>query len=161
MDPAAKSSSAILLPTLHRRRSEADIDLPMGTQNLFTRLIRTPYGHERSCAEMLCAVLLNAPRVREGLMAWMVARARINDLPDLGDVEFRINTELPIDGKRDDLRITACDHRSGAVKLVWTIEIKVGAGLHWSTPTAAVTASGPRPTPPAIAATRRSRPPAR
>jgi hypothetical protein len=127
-----------LIPTLHFQRSDADrLDLPRAHHNLFSRLIRNPCPRdrpprERECAEMLCAVLDTAPVVRDGIMQSLAERAGLGPLPDLDHQRPHIDTEQPIGTKRDDLRITVRDPESQELTLLWTIEVKVGAGFHES-----------------------------
>ena len=83
---------------------------------------------------MLCAVLLNAHVVRRTIMRWLAHRAHIEWTPELDEQEPRIDTEQYIVNKRDDLRITARDRETGEMSMLWTIEIKVGAGFHESSP---------------------------
>lgn len=120
----------ILLP-LSRPRVDAHAErLPFGEDNIFSRVLRTP-PLERPCAEMLCAVLRNAPTLREQIMTWLAKRAGLGVLPAFSS-GLRIATEQAIETKRDDLRITATDPEDDGWVLLWTIEIKVFAGFHHS-----------------------------
>ncbi|MFP4307851.1 MAG: hypothetical protein ACLFQQ_11610 [Desulfococcaceae bacterium] len=106
-----------------------------GEKNLFRRIIRNPMPggrlpKERECAEMLCGCLMNLPFFQGKFLEWMADRA--GQTVDVGALDFRFRTEQPVWTKRDDLRIEGFDE-NGVRKLLWTVEIKVGAGFHWST----------------------------
>jgi hypothetical protein len=118
----------ILLPARSRADVHAEL-LPLAEDNIFSRVLRTP-PLERPCAEMLCAVLLNAPTLREQLMTWLAKRAGLGAPPAFS--ELRIATEQAIETKRDDLRITAIDPEDDSLVLLWTIEIKVFGRFHYS-----------------------------
>ncbi len=116
----------------------AELSLPTISTNLFQRLIRNPRAEsdrakERECCEMLCAILLNAPTLRNHLIRWM---ARHVGFPPamLDDLMFAIDTEQAIGSKRDDLRVVATSDRSVDEHpvFIWTVEVKVGASFHES-----------------------------
>ncbi|MCC9608313.1 hypothetical protein LOC68_10910 [Blastopirellula sp. JC732] len=86
---------------------------------------------ERSCAEMLCVVLLNCPQLRTFLFQQFADQCGWRDLP-LAELDYEIETEQAVGGKRDDLRIVGFDRQDETRPpvLLWTIEIKVQAGIH-------------------------------
>jgi hypothetical protein len=115
-----------------------ELHLPSISTNLFQRLIRNPRpesyrAKERECAEMLCALLQNAPGLRLHLLRWLGAQVGL-DMEKLDGLRFAIDTEQPIGTKRDDLRIIGLpdDPEADRPLLIWTIEIKVGASFHES-----------------------------
>jgi hypothetical protein len=135
MDMAA--SPLILVPGVLGETDDTDLTLPRRDHNLFERIIRNPLPpgstpKERECAEMLCAVLQNAPGIRYGLMAWLGEFVGYDGVP-FDELDLHIETEQSVYGKRDDLRITGLysDSEDEAVALLWTIEIKVGAPFHF------------------------------
>ena len=80
---------------------------------------------------MLCSALLDAPALRDGILRFL-ASLTDTPLPPEG-LRWQIDTELPIGGKRDDLRIEGFTGEDPQSRLVlWTMEIKVGAGFHKS-----------------------------
>ncbi len=90
------------------------LKLPPVSENIFRRLIRNPRAQssrprERECTEMLCAVLLNAPRLRSRILRWLGELCEYAPVFPVDDLELRIDTEQPIGAKRDDLRIEAWD----------------------------------------------------
>ena len=116
-------------------RYEGRPDLPAPGDNVFLRLIRNPQPagrppKERECAEMLAAVMRNAPVIAHALTGGWLAHAGL-EVPNWDDVVVRIETEQPIQGKRDDLRITVRSRAGKPVALI-TVEVKVGSGLHMS-----------------------------
>ena len=114
---------------------EVELKLPKREKNLFQRLIRNPhldsaYAKERECSEMLCVLLQNGKALQRHLLEWLTAYPR----EKIESYEFEFATEQWMQGKRDDLRITACA-RGCEEKLpvmTWCVEIKVGAGFHQS-----------------------------
>jgi len=125
---------SLMLPSLCSTENEADGLGYYGDQNLFRRIIRNPnpYGRlpkERECAEMLCGCLINMPVFQTAFLSQMAELA--NQIVPFEEMEFRFRTEQPIWGKRDDLRIEGFDNQ-GVRKLLWSVEIKVGAGFHYS-----------------------------
>lgn len=138
MTPSSTSSSPppVLIST-RRTDFAANLELPPTTTNLFQRLIRNPHpdsgrAKERECAEMLCTLLQNAPAARVTLLTWMANQAGVPVLA-WEKLSLTFETEQPIGPKRDDLRITGWDE-SGHQHLLWTIEVKVGASFHGSSP---------------------------
>jgi hypothetical protein len=135
---ASPTARPWLVPTARHQRSESDpLDLPRADGNLFSRIIRNPIlpdrpPRERECTEMLCGVLVSAPTVRHGVMQWMASRAKLGDLSALDRTSLQLETEGFLAGKRDDLRFTASN--DDGVALLWTVEVKVGAGFHVSSP---------------------------
>lgn len=132
-------SSLVLIPGILGETDDSALDLPRRETNLFERIIRNPLPpgstpRERECAEMLCAVLQNAAGIRSGLLAWMGSLTGYAGIP-VDELEFEIETEGSVEGKRDDLRITGQEPESedDAVTLLWTVEIKVGAPFHYGT----------------------------
>ena len=95
---------------------------------------------ERECTEMLCAVLRNTSVLRLSLLRWMADLIGVK-IKRFDDLQFSIETEGAIGSKRDDLRIEGWlesdDDRT--LSLLWTIEVKVGASFHESTPLDGVT----------------------
>ena len=117
-----------------------EFDLPEKDDNLFQRIIRNPHietdnPRERECTEMLCAVLRNTTELRLHLLRWMANISGARDAV-LNDMTFVIETEGSIGSKRDDLRIEGW-HESDEDRrrvLLWTVEVKVGASFHESSP---------------------------
>ncbi len=130
-----------LLLILPERSDWAEANaLPADSDNLFQRIIRNPHiesakPRERECTEMLCAVLLNTRELRLHLLRWLADLAG-HSIPDLGNLDFAIDTEQPIGSKRDDLRIEGLRSKDEEQERVflWTIEVKVGADFHDSSP---------------------------
>src|SRR5688572_21962141 len=115
-----------------------ELHLPSPSNNLFQRLIRNPHAEserakERECAEMLCALLQNAPGLRLHLLRWLGVQVGF-DVEKLDRLRFTIDTEQPIGAKRDDLRIVGLPDAPGEDRpaLIWTVEVKVGASFHES-----------------------------
>ena len=114
--------------------------LPDPPSNLFTRLIRNPVSassspRERPCAEMLASLLINCPACRLAICEWLSTRC--GQHPSVSKISrWEIDTEQAIGAKRDDLRIRGWinDGASELAELLWTIEIKVGADFHSSSP---------------------------
>ncbi|EAQ78800.1 hypothetical protein [Blastopirellula marina] len=112
------------------------VHVPDPSANLFQRIIRNPTNpnrpmRERSCAEMLCVVLLNCPQLRTAIFEQLAELCGWQGLP-LSELHYDIETEQAVGGKRDDLRIVGYENedQTGAPVLLWTIEIKVQAGIH-------------------------------
>lgn len=112
--------------------------LPSDSDNLFERLIRNPRiesdnPRERECTEMVCAVLRNCRGLRTYLFRWL-AELACHRVPDLDALDFAIDTEQPIESKRDDLRIRGwrSNDNEEQLALLWTVEVKVGADFHES-----------------------------
>lgn len=117
---------------------DVELELPKPEKNLFQRLIRNPhpdsaYSKERECSEMLCVLLQSGEVLQRCLLRWL---ADVTDFPrqKLEDYEFEFGTEQWMQGKRDDLRITAYarDSDQKLPVMIWNVEIKVGAGFHKS-----------------------------
>jgi hypothetical protein len=129
-------SSILLLPNVAPPPA-VGITLPSATENLYERLIRDPTApnrpaRERLCAEMLCGVLLNAPTARQNLLRWL-SKWTGGDVSTFANLDWRFGTEQAIGSKRDDLRIEGWTHEDDRQRVVlWTIEIKVGSGIHFS-----------------------------
>jgi len=129
----------VLLPTPQSELAE-EFDLPDNDDNLFQRIIRNPHieasnPRERECTEMLCAVLRNTSALRLSLLRWMAELIGVK-IKRFDDLQFVIETEGAIGSKRDDLRIEGWieteDDRQQV--LLWTVEVKVGASFHESSP---------------------------
>jgi len=108
------------------------------SKNIFERIIRDPTAshrpaRERRCAEMLCAVLLNCQTFKIQTFEKLAGRCGWSTVP-VSELEYEIDTEQSICGKRDDLRIEGFSGSGDERKrvLLWTIEIKVQAGIHYS-----------------------------
>jgi hypothetical protein len=128
-----------LLPTPQSDLA-TEFDLPDNDDNLFQRIIRNPHieasnPRERECTEMLCAVLRNTTVLRSVLLRWMADLIGVQ-IDCFDELQFTIETEGAIGSKRDDLRIEGWlesdDDRT--LVLLWTVEVKVGASFHESTP---------------------------
>lgn len=123
-------------PVLGRSDRDAELGVPPPERNLFGRIIRNPHSasadpKERECAEMLTAVLQNTEITRDCLLSWLAGFTRHASRPwESRDAHVAIDTEQPIDNKRDDIRITVI--RAGVLSLLWSVEVKVGAPLHES-----------------------------
>jgi hypothetical protein len=131
---AAENWLPLVLPALFAEDSVSGGLGVYGEKNLFRRIIRNPAPggrppKERECAEMLCGCLMNLPFFQTQFLEWMADRA--GQKVDVGALDFRFRTEQPVWTKRDDLRIEGVDE-NGVRKLLWTVEIKVKAGFHWS-----------------------------
>lgn len=114
------------------------VRIPDASANLFARIIRNPLApnrpmRETRCAEMLCSVLLNCPTLRHHIFQQWAVLCGWQGLP-LDQLVYEIETEQAVGGKRDDLRIVGyrSEDESQAPVLLWTIEIKVQAGIHHS-----------------------------
>jgi len=128
----------ILLIPAPPRPTDLRVRLPETGRNIFDRIIRDPKApnrpaRERLCTEMLCAVLANAPTVREAALRWLTKLAGIDYVP-LANLDWDFDTERAIGAKRDDLRIEGWrrDESSARPTVLWTIEVKVSAPLHFS-----------------------------
>ena len=129
----------VLLPTPQSELAE-EFDLPDNDDNLFQRIIRNPHieasnPRERECTEMLCAVLRNTTVLRLYLLHCMAKLIGVK-IKRFDNLQFIIDTEGAIGSKRDDLRIEGWLESEDDRKLIllWTIEVKVGASFHESTP---------------------------
>ena len=118
----------------------AEFGLPEKDDNLFQRIIRNPHveasnPRERECTEMLCAVLRNTTELRLYLLRWMADVVGMHDLK-FQNMTFVIETEGSIGAKRDDLRIEGWHETDEERRRIflWTIEVKVGASFHESSP---------------------------
>ena len=130
---------SVVIPIFKQEQPEyLKISLPSSTQNLFERIIRDPTNPDRParetrCAEMLCVLLLNCEVLKLHFFEQFAAMFGWHDLP-LAELEYDIETEQAIGSKRDDLRIEGYrvndDERERI--LLWTMEIKVQAGIHQS-----------------------------
>lgn len=126
----------LLMPRVTPRAAPG-LTLPAGKENLFERLIRDPTApnrpaRERLCAEMLCGLLINAPVTRQSLIRLLAELAGTNAKP-LEELDWQFSTEQAIGAKRDDLRIEGWTHDDEPEQVVlWSVEIKVGAGIHVS-----------------------------
>lgn len=134
-----KNPTFVLLPTPQSDLAN-EFDLPDNDDNLFQRIIRNPHieasnPKERECTEMLCGVLRNTTVLRSNLLRWMAGLVDVA-IKHFDDLQFIIATEGAIGSKRDDLRIEGWlesdDDRQ--LILLWTVEVKVGASFHESTP---------------------------
>jgi len=136
-----------LLLTSTRTSLAERLSLPSDRDNLFGRLIRDPYAgtampKERECTEMLCVLLRNTERVRDHLLAWM-ARLLGQTSPAGELATYAIETEQQVEGKRDDLRIVGFrDSDESIPAVVWTIEVKVAAPMHYSSPIQGIFSEG-------------------
>ena len=117
-----------------------ELGLPDIDDNLFQRIICNPHieasnPRERECTEMLCAVLRNTNVLRLHLLRWM-ADLSGTTIDRFDDLHFVIETEGAIGSKRDDLRIEGWRETEEEREriLLWTVEVKVGASFHESTP---------------------------
>jgi hypothetical protein len=115
-----------------------ELELPASSENLFQRIIRNPRPEsdqpkERECTEMFCAILQNAPALRNSVLCWMADKVRLN-LPNPENLRFVFDTEQSTVGaKRDDLRIVALSEHEQCPVFTWSVEVKVGASFHHST----------------------------
>lgn len=107
------------------------LDLPSQDQNIFARLVRDSVAIERQCSEIFCAVLLNAPALRDVIVHFLASRIG-QSLNLQHDFEWRIRTETSIGRKRDDLRVEAWPVDGNRCSLLWSIEVKVGSSIHES-----------------------------
>lgn len=132
-----KLGTCVLIPTPAPGLAER-VELPGSRENLFSRIIRDPRPagrapRERECAEMLAGVLLATTSTRDAILD-SFAEALEQPPPCWDEVELRIETEQPVEGKRDDLRIQALHPETGEPLVLWTVEVKVGSGFHSSGP---------------------------
>lgn len=131
------SCSLILLMPQVKTPAVAGLTIPTGNENLFERLIRDPTApnrpaRERLCAEMLCGLLMNTSATQQALLRLLANLADIN-LQEFDELDWSFATEQPIGTKRDDLRIEGWTHTDEPERVVlWTVEVKVGAGIHLS-----------------------------
>ena len=111
--------------------------VPAKSKNIFQRIIRDPrpesaHARERECTEMLAAVLINAPSLRQHLFRWLAQLSGL-DPKRIEELEFEFDTEASIGAKRDDLRIRGRRRLDDdQAVLIWSIEVKVGSSLHQS-----------------------------
>lgn len=115
---------------------ELKVDVPLITQNLFERIIRDPTNPDRparetQCSEMLCALLLNCETLKLQFFEQFAAMFGWPNV-SLAELDYDIETEQAIGSKRDDLRIEGFRVREDKREpvLLWTIEVKVQAGIH-------------------------------
>jgi hypothetical protein len=108
--------------------------------NIFERIIRDPTAlhrpmRETLCTEMLCCLLLNAPVLRKQLLSWFAHETQV-PADALLDLNWEIDTEQAIGRKRDDLRISGYlrSDQHDLLRVLWTVEVKVAASFHSSTP---------------------------
>lgn len=128
-----------IIPVFHSTEPKSEsVNVPDASANLFDRIIRNPTARNRPmrelrCAEMLCAVLLNCPQLRISIFEELASLCGWQGLP-LSELEYEIDTEQAIGSKRDDLRIEGYESKGDErlPVLLWTIEIKVQAGIHFS-----------------------------
>jgi hypothetical protein len=135
------NSSPIVLLLPQQSDLAAKLGLPDHDDNIFQRIIRNPhiealYPRERECTEMLCAVLRNTRVLQQHVLRWMADLAGLH-IKRFGKLRFEFETEVAIGGgKRIDLYIEGWreteDERARIV--LWTVEVKVGASFHDSTP---------------------------
>lgn len=125
----------IIIPSIFGTAEVEALNLPSSDRNLFGRIIRNPQPlgrppKERECAEMLCAVLLNSEQLRNAILDWF--GNAVGQSIDWDELNVSIATEQQVGGKRDDLRISGRHTDTGVQSLLWSIEVKVGAGFHQS-----------------------------
>lgn len=127
-----------IIPVFRTPASVEHNHTPVPSENLFSRIIRNPTNHkrpmrERRCAELLCAVLLTCRQLRTIIFEKFAEICGWSDLP-LAELEYEIETEQAIGSKRDDLRIEGFDPSNDERQpvVLWTVEIKVQAGIHYS-----------------------------
>src|SRR5687768_14948505 len=101
-------ATSLTEPTSTRRRAPplivlqrasnltTELGLPPKSTNLFQRLIRNPHAEsdqakERECAEMLCVVLQQAPKLRLHLLQAMAGLVNL-DMKRLDDLVFEVGT---------------------------------------------------------------------
>lgn len=112
------------------------LELPISRdENIFARLLgRSARGNiplERAAAEMFCVLLKNSKILRIKLINWICSLLKESFSTDLSLMEWLFETETMDDnGKRNDLRIEG--KFNDLTKILWIIEIKVGAGFHSS-----------------------------
>ena len=132
-------ASPLLVAVDSHQKTSQHLFLPDSEHNIFQRLIRNPrpvgrLPREAECTEMLVGLLLNAPIVQLRFLEDLAERAGLERI-DFSTLTLSISTEQDMDGKRDDIRILAWMEDSPAdvpPLLLWTIEVKVGAGFHAS-----------------------------
>ncbi len=126
----------VICPFVTRSEWDDKLGIPPVDHNLFGRIIRNPHPEsdnprERACAEMLAAALLNTRSLRDSLFSWMGRKIGVtSNVWESASARVRIETEQPMVGKRDDLRIIIESEDEPAV--VWSVEVKVGAFFHRS-----------------------------
>lgn len=129
--------SSVVIPIYPSAEAEGiHVELPDASENLFGRIIRDPNHpdrpmRERRCAEMLCALLQNCPKLRDQTFQMLAERCGWADVP-LDEMTFQVDTERSIGRKRDDLRIEGYLVDDPEPVLLWTVEVKVQAGIHRS-----------------------------
>jgi len=132
------STTALLLLPQPQRPTVPGVLLPSSRDNLFERLIRDPTAphrpaRERLCTEMLCGVLINAPRTRQIVLKWLAKLSGIDSL-QFDSLDWKFTTEGAMGSKRDDLRIEGfeVDESGDRRVILWTVEVKVAAEIHQS-----------------------------
>ncbi len=129
--------SSTIIPIFRPKQPDGvKCDLPEQLENLFSRIIRDPTAphrpaRETRCTEMLCALLLNCKELKLHLFVQLAKLCGWSDIP-FSEMEFDIETEQAVGSKRDDLRIEGFIKSKNERRciLLWTIEIKVQAGIH-------------------------------
>ena len=110
--------------------------------SVFDRLVtRNSSGApgEVAATEVVRAVLEASVAAMTTVAQWLAVTAGIElDARELG---WFAETERPIAGKRDDLRLEGRDVRTGVLVALFTIEVKIESGFHWSSPTSDVEGS--------------------
>lgn len=132
-------ASPLLLAVDTNQEAAQRLFLPDSEHNIFQRLIRNPrpagrLPREAECTEMLVGLLLNAPTVQLRFLEELAKRAGLDHI-DFSTLTISITTEQDMDGKRDDIRILAWREdlpTDVPPLLLWTVEVKVGAGFHAS-----------------------------
>ena len=112
--------------------------------SVFERLVnRNTSGSPREVAatELVRAVLQTSVSAMTAVTQWLAEAAELEI--DTRELLWHAETERPIAGKRDDLRLEGRDPRAGAIIALFTIEVKVESGFHWSSPTPDVDTSDP------------------
>ena len=125
--------SATALTLARLRPPEASRTGPAET--IFDRLVRrntSGMPSERAATELLRSVLITCPLAMSGFTRHLAERSGVQFDPD--SFQWDAETELPIAGKRDDLRLEGLDQQGSTA--VFTIEVKVESGFHYSSPTA-------------------------
>lgn len=114
------------------------LDLPTSRDvNMFARILgRSARGDmplERAAAEMFCVLLQNSKFLRIRLIHWLCSRLKVSCSANPSLMEWSFETEQTLDSKRVDLIIDGKFNE--LTKILWAIEIKVGAGFHYSSTT--------------------------
>jgi hypothetical protein len=123
----------LLLLTPSSCDKDRELKLPCIEDNIFARIIRNPDNPDRpketQCTELLCGILRNVPTFQ---MLFIQLLAQAAGIQNGAALDWSFRTEHGISGKRLDLLLKATNQGGGTTQCLWPVEIKVGAGFHYS-----------------------------